>query len=773
MKKTGWKKVLAWLLIGVTLVLPGCSGQSGNDTADTDSQGQNASSDRKKIMGRYVEQEITLPPEIAAAGEYAIVTMQALEDGSLALFEASAGLYISADGGETWEKKETPWLSELEDVYISHMALAPDGSAAVIYSDLQEVTEGVYSARYLYADADGTTRELSYTDAEDELHQLWFGKDSRLYGYTYGGKVYEIDVEKGSIKFLFDTEGLADYVCFTKNRMIVIASRGVTVYDLEEGQTKADEVLQSFVVEKTGGTIGSDTGSHLVAADAGEEADVVYLVLEDGIYRHVIGGTVMEQVADGSINSLGDPQMSIQGFAALSDNKFAVLYDEARLYRYVYDASVPAVPEEQLSIYSLEEDYTVRQAVSMFQKQNPGVYIRYEVGMTGDDGVTAEDAIKNLNTKILSGNGPDLIVLDGLPRKSYEQKGILGDLTEIEKELTGEKSLFPNLVDAFRKEEGLYCLPVRFRIPLLVGPDAVTDKVSDLSGLADAVEQLRKENPSGEITGLFTEEQVLSVLGLSSSAAWLDEKGEIDEKELADFLTQAKRIYQAEIAGYDETELQEKIEESVNMSGQYADLVGEEDLESASGEALGIAMGLQRLGLGALCRIDSDFDIIGTLENQETDFGWQLWQGQMQKGFLPSTCLAISSGSMDKELAVQFFRFFFDRELQDLELPSGLPVNQASFDSLNQKSEEDDETITGLMAEGADGEIFSLEIKDASEEQFERLKSMAQSLENPCISDSIIKKTVLESGAEALNGNVSVEEAVAEIVKKAAIYLAE
>ena len=43
------------------------------------------------------------------------------------------------------------------------------------------------------------------------------------------------------------------------------------------------------------------------------------------------------------------------------------------------------------------------------------VYVRYEVGMDGEDGVTKEDAIRKLNTRILAGDGPDVIILDGLP----------------------------------------------------------------------------------------------------------------------------------------------------------------------------------------------------------------------------------------------------------------------------------------------------------------------------------------------------------------------
>ena len=152
-------------------------------------------------------------------------------------------------------------------------------------------------------------------------------------------------------------------------------------------------MIQEFLSENVGGAIGAVTGSHPVVMAAGPEKDTIYLALDKGLFRHVIGGTVIEQVADGALNSLGDPQMSLLSMEVFSDEALVILYNEIQLYRYVYDPNLPAVPEEQISIYSLEEDYTIRQAVSLYQKKNPGVYIRYEVGMSGDDGVTREDEI--------------------------------------------------------------------------------------------------------------------------------------------------------------------------------------------------------------------------------------------------------------------------------------------------------------------------------------------------------------------------------------------
>ena len=231
------------------------------------------------------------------------------------------GLYVSADKGKTWEQRSASWLTELsaKEAYIPHLALAPDGSAAAIYSggeDEAEEEEG-YHPRYLYVDPEGTQHPIQYTDENDTLHGLWFGKDSSLYGFSMQGTVYEISREDGSVQELCKVDGLTDYVGFTKSYMVILTSRTIELYDLEAKTLAArDEVLENFISEETGEAIGSNAGSHCVVMASADE-DVLYLAMSKGLYRHVVGGTVVEQIADGNMNSLGDPQMYLKGMIAM------------------------------------------------------------------------------------------------------------------------------------------------------------------------------------------------------------------------------------------------------------------------------------------------------------------------------------------------------------------------------------------------------------------------------------------------------------------------
>lgn len=69
---------------------------------------------------------------------------------------------------------------------------------------------------------------------------------------------------------------------------------------------------------------------------------------------------------------------------------------------------------EEINIYSLYENTSIRQYGARYQNDNPHIVINYEVGITEGSGQTENDAIKTLNTELMSSNGPDILILDNL-----------------------------------------------------------------------------------------------------------------------------------------------------------------------------------------------------------------------------------------------------------------------------------------------------------------------------------------------------------------------
>lgn len=836
------KRWTALLCAGVMAVafLTGCGKGKSDDTVSQPKQEEKKNTaaaeeeNTEKSMGRYLESEITLPEEINEMVPYPIPYIKMLEDGSMMLAEKTAGRYISQDGGETWESDGNPWGETAGSLYVTDIAISPAGAVAMlgiptdgggtseteessedtsdaeVSSDAQaekaggaseaEVSEDSAEAengsdsdakeadgssnparkeldwQYYYYDADGNEAKLEPELPGTEIRYFAFDGENRLYGFASDGKAYRIDPEDGSKKELFTADGIVDFACFTGQYMVGVTTRGgAVVYDTKQDVLlDTDEVLQEFIGQNLGLGIGGSDVGHSVVMTAGEQEDVIYFAFDGGLYRHVIGGAAIEQIIDGATSTFGDPSVMLMDMMMLPDNEFAVLYTGMKLYRYTYDPNVPTVPDQQLKVYSLVENTSVRQAVSMFQKAHQDVYIRYEIGMSGDDGVTREDAVRNLNTKIMSGEGPDILLLDGLPRASYEEKGILADLSGITAEMDGDAALFPNIIEACTKDGKVYALPIRIQLPLMAGKIEDVEKVKDLESLAALCEEMRGEKPEGALLGVRTPEQLIYILRMSSSAAWTDEKGNIDEQALEEFLAAAKRIWQAEISGVPAEDLGVSESGYGSLDGQYREYYG----NVPSGAEI-IMMGMQQFAVGRVRGVDFEYDMVTTIEEQEDDFGFDVWNGQVRGGFMSNTLVGISVNSMDNELAVEFYKYLFGKELQDVDLYDGLPVNMASFEGLKENPragliEGADERAAGSIgASTPDGKEFGIELLWPTEEEFERLKGMISSVSRISTGDETIEDTVCEIGARALEGGITPAEAVQEIVKKSAIYLAE
>ncbi len=151
----------------------------------------------------------------------------------------------------------------------------------------------------------------------------------------------------------------------------------------------------------------------------------------------------------------------------------------------------------------------------------------------------------------------------------------------------------------------------------------------------------------------------------------------------------------------------------------------------------------------------------------------------MKNGFFTNTLAGICANSMDNQTAVEFYRYLFSKELQDTYMYDGLPVNMASFEALKDNPraglvDGQDERAAGSMGSStADGKYFGIELLWPTEEELERLKDIVSNVSGISTGDEVIADTVYEIGARALEGGITPGEAVREIVKKSAIYLAE
>ena len=802
MKKTAVSKTLA-LFLSAALLFAGCGKTGGEQESVGDMAGGG-----DKTMGRYVEEEIGRPEEMERNG--GIVR---LADGTLQIFDFNQGPFVSQDEGKTWTKKYDDWSGMVGEGYFMNAAAAKDGSLFLVYSTYdavsseegeeasqEEVSDAERSEQpdteptetedtevqveesdmftidchYMFVSPEGETREIMLPfdmDNYELITNCWYTPDGRLLA-SQGGAIYEINQEDGSLTVLFETDGDADTACFSDTQMVAFTNTKAYRFDLVKGELmEQDEELDKFISGLTNnGEKGvywtSGNYSFLVAMD---KDNTLYLACQDGLYQCTAGESP-KQLLQGTLCSMGDPSNGKYGMLVEDGPVFLVLFSSG-LSRFTYDETMPATPDKELKVYSLKKDQTLQQAVSAYQKAHQDVFVKYEVGMSGENGLTAEDAIKALNTEIMAGNGPDVIMLDGLPIESYLAKGMLADLSENLKAAEEKEEFFDNITRVYEEDGKIYAIPTRFRIPLLMGNEEFVSNIQDLSSLSAVMEEMREKNPEGSILSAYTPEILLKMLAIASEPTWSKEDGNLQEETVKEFLTQAKKIYDNEISGISDLEKEEFLN-SVRGSDDSSGTAEETALDISWSILNFLTKSQAQLAIGASQQVSLDFTNVISVPRVKPEVVYKPLSLQAENVFQAESIVGVSAKAAESEMAREFVEMLLSYNVMSMQ-QEPYPVNAASFDSLFDTDMEGDGAFGSMGISKDDGSVVTLDLYWPNEEEQKGLEQMVRSLKTPYLPGSPIEQAVLEAGVSVLEGNMSVDEGVAQIKQKIQLYLSE
>lgn len=768
------RKIGAFLLMLIVLV-SGCGRQP--EQGGQDAANQNASAG----LGRYMESVFELPQDMNRNGG-----INWLSDGDLTAISFGEGLYHSEDEGKTWTKEETDWFPLLQNVYCLAAVMGPDKTVAascsgempqIVRDMVKEPVEEDWEGNYcVFVTPDGETKVVDFGFTQEDgscIQSFVFKEDGRLFAGDMQGKIYEVDIEKESLKELFEAEQAVGYMDFSGETLMAVGTDRLYLYDLEkevllsQDQT-ADDFISQMLPE---GTVSYTSGGFPLAVAGSEEEDVIYIACKAGMYRHVLGGSAMEQVIDGGLSALGDAYSSIYKVKVLPGQEFMVAYGPSTgLARYTFDETAVSMPDKEIRIYSLEENVAARQAVTAYKRAHTDIYVRYEVGLEKDSGMTKEDAVKRLNTQVLAGEGPDVFILDGLPLSTYIEKGMLKDIAPLLNGLSGEDELFSNVVEGCKDADGsVYAMPMCIKVPLLAGSRDVIAGMDGLKEIADIMEQLRKEQPSGGILGIYDAETMLKLFGMVSAPAWTDASGQMDAQAIEEFFTLVGRIYDAELAGVIPAQQERLAKEAEELRAYGGDPVA--DRMHACNNVLYIPREYAQIACGYVEGIQICLDTITSAVSADETLDYRIFSGQKKNLFLPSALVGISAKTAQTEDAESFVRMMFGADVQN-DVYGGYPVNKAAYQAHFDASGENESngSMTLIMDDGTEKE-FPLYWPDAAQRQ--KFTAYVETLEEPALTDEYLCGLVYEEGVKVLEDGLSAKDAAAETVKKASLYLAE
>ena len=417
------------------------------------------------------------------------------------------------------------------------------------------------------------------------------------------------------------------------------------------------------------------------------------------------------------------------------------------LCRYVYDPAKTV--ENTLTVYSLEESALVRQTIAEWNTLHPETRIEYTVGMTNAEGTgaTREDVIRQLNTELLAGTGPDLLILDGLAGDSLIRQGLLTDLTG----LADWSAVRENVRAAYAREDGLYAVPMGMRAYIVGGrPDTVDDRLLSLSGIADAMEESGEANACLAFSGSLYEQIFDLFYPASADAIWRD--GQFQPDAYTRFTEQLNRIARA--AGAKTIQ--------ASTSGENPEMEGAANVEFYTGYSAGTLnnfwngegnwfvegwdSAMQATAFSLLQR-DAEGRLTGSAPGEVTLYPMPGVEG---KGVLEPLCAAsLPVNGKNQALALDFMQLMLSDTVQSAAGLDALPV-----------------TESGLAA--ALDRVRQIDPFTVTNDENTVLDSLTA-----VIPDTVLQAAAREAAARLYDGELTPEAACQAVEETAALRLAE
>ncbi len=725
--------------------------------------------------------------------------------------EGKIGLYCSSDNGTTWSgasSENTDLINDSlsKDAFVMQGSITSTGEILLCYQK-----ENREDASQIVCTKKG------------EVCQFALKGDSAVRGVRYLNGATEIYVNRVNTLESYDTsgeqtssisqKGILDFIN-VKSDIIVLSKDGLTAYDRATGVEHGKDTAVASKFKKELTKLSQEAQStvrgsqHLLATDDEEN---LYFMMASGIYEHPFGNDLIISLLKGTHNEFSSADSEVLGYWVKDKCHIRVLLgkdDAVTTYAYTLKKDAPeevAKKEEKVSVsgdpdhptgvvykdgsynlfgnyktpykakknnklkgtltvYSLYPDETLKEAIKIYQVNHKNVDVELMIGIEDDSNQTVEEAAQALNTKLLSGAGPDVLILDGLDQKKYEENGLLKDISGLYETIQKEQSLFTNITDSYKEGKHMYAIPARFVPSVIVGKK---EKVEQSRSLDDLAKVIQKDKAvRGNALNIFNTEQMMNIFYPNYSNRIVTKDGTYNEEELTSFVKPLKEIYErlSEQATKNQAEnmwksFKEGHEEEADPNKLAALQLNELQIADISHRSLGITNlyhGERYLQIVA-CRMNKGYEYCANPLGDEGVFDAQ-W------------ITAISSKTQEEKLAEDFVKELFAPGEQYIKgiFEVGCTVNREAL------------RIDIKDSEGTGGAIFyNLEVDRPynyffeSQKEYDTYLSYVESFHTPSNPDRQVREIIEKDLDGYLKGKVTLEAYLDGVKKRMDIYQSE
>lgn len=744
------KIISAIVLAALALAaLSGCT-KTRNTPSDGEAGIKNtgtASTGGASAKGRYIEEDMELPFK---DGERAL-SLTRTKDGRPVLFASFGDTRIKRYeyNDQQWSETGLDWFGRLY----------PDNTVGPM--EVQETADGVQyvlgmdeegQTHIARGDESGSGEELpiSYLTQQGELGypiitglivdntgNYWLQNPYEQKAVVISGETQEVLEEINTI------------MSFSMMQRLMYQGNGAIALHTEENEyeiySEKQEQQGSFSVKADDQTWMCSDGEHW------------YLISEEGITRLTVGNDTQEVIMDGSMGAMGSSVNIPAGAVCGNENDFYILYDQEKagtnsLKHYVYDPEALAVPGQTLRVFGLTDSDTVREAAVGFQKNHPDVKVEFTTSGKQAGEVTSDD-IRTLNTELLSGNGADVLLLDGLPVNAYIEKGILADLSETAEELMQTDSyLEPLLKNTAQKDGKIYGLPIKFGVPLIYGNEDAKKALESL----DSLKAFLENDPEASVFGIADRAYIRDFLFQMYQEEIFGKDGKVDQEKLAVLLELAGTIMENAKASLFEVDM-----ESIGESGYIRDPFSNFGSESLINHPEGAAT----VSISSIPEMIIPYTVM-----REKNLTPDTIRGL----YLPKGIVGINQNTSLAETAGEFVKYLLSQEVQSAQLDDGLPVLETALqDKKNEVDTEYADSYYMMDSWNFEGEEIELEAGYPMMEEVEDLIRLCTALTTPAEQERIIWNIYQEEADQCLGGSIDARTAAENIARKMDTYLAE